>query len=46
VLPLTFLSTVFMARGLMPSWMQVVAGFNPVNRAADGARAALAVRGD
>ncbi len=31
LLPLTFLSTAFMARGLMPGWMQAVASGNPVN---------------
>jgi ABC-2 type transport system permease protein len=46
LLPLTFLSSVFMARGLMPAWMQTVARFNPVNWAVDAARAALASEAD
>ena len=42
LLPLTFLSTAFMAKSLMPGWMQAVASANPVNWALDGARGALA----
>jgi ABC-2 type transport system permease protein len=42
LLPLTFLSTAFMARDLMPGWMQAVAGANPVNWALDAARGVLA----
>jgi ABC-2 type transport system permease protein len=30
-LPLTFVSTAFMAKALMPHWIQIVARFNPVN---------------
>jgi ABC-2 type transport system permease protein len=41
LLPLTFLSTAFMARSLMPGWMQAVAAANPVNWALDASRAAL-----
>ena len=41
LLPLTFLSTAFMAKDLMPSWMQKVAAGNPVNWALDSARGAL-----
>ncbi len=41
LLPLTFLSSAFMARPLMPHWMQRVAAGNPVNWALDSARAAL-----
>jgi len=41
LLPLTFLSTAFMARGLMPGWMQAVAAGNPVNWALESARGAL-----
>ena len=40
LLPATFLSSVFMAQGLMPDWMQQVAKFNPVNWAASAGRAA------
>jgi ABC-2 type transport system permease protein len=42
LLPLTFLSTAFMAKELMPGWMQAVAAANPVNWALDSARSALA----
>jgi ABC-2 type transport system permease protein len=42
LLPLTFLSTAFMARSLMPGWMQAVAAGNPVNWALDAARGLLA----
>ena len=42
ILPMTFLSTLFMAQLLLPAWMQSVAGFNPANWAAESARAALA----
>jgi len=42
LLPLTFLSTAFMAKSLMPGWMQAVAAGNPVNWALDAARSALA----
>ncbi|MFV3037743.1 ABC transporter permease, partial [Klebsiella pneumoniae] len=31
LLPLTFLSSAFMAPDLMPSWMRTVADFNPVD---------------
>lgn len=40
-LPLTFLSTTFMAETLMPHWMQIVARFNPVNWAVIAGRQAL-----
>jgi ABC-2 type transport system permease protein len=46
LLPLTFLSTAFMAKSLMPGWMQAVASANPVNWALDGARSALAEHPD
>jgi ABC-2 type transport system permease protein len=42
LLPLTFLSTAFMAKSLMPGWMQAIATANPVNWALDVARGALA----
>lgn len=42
LLPLTFLSTAFMAESLMPGWMRAVAAANPVNWALDSARAGLA----
>ncbi|HZT95944.1 MAG TPA: ABC transporter permease [Chloroflexota bacterium] len=40
LLPLTFLSAVFMAQRLMPGWMQQVANFNPVNWAVSASRTA------
>jgi ABC-2 type transport system permease protein len=46
LLPLTFLSAVFMAQNLMPSWMQSVARFNPVNWAVQAARSALGAHTD
>ncbi|MGA9597925.1 MAG: ABC transporter permease [Acidimicrobiia bacterium] len=46
LLPLTFLSTVFMADQLMPSWIRTVARYNPVNWAVVGAREALSVTTD
>ena len=42
VLPLTFSSSVFMAQGLMPPWMQAVSELNPVNWSVAAGRAALA----
>lgn len=44
-LPLTFLSTAFMASALMPGWLRMVARFNPVNWAVEGARLAMAGEG-
>ncbi|WP_436520773.1 ABC transporter permease [Actinoplanes sp. HUAS TT8] len=41
LLPLTFLSSAFMASTLMPGWMRRIAEFNPVNWALDAGRAAL-----
>lgn len=38
ILPLTFLSTMIMARPLMPGWMQAVTRFNPVDWAVSAAR--------
>jgi len=46
LLPLTFLSTAFMARSLMPGWMQGIAAANPVNWALEAARGALAHSAD
>jgi ABC-2 type transport system permease protein len=46
LLPLTFLSSVFMAQALMPTWMQSVAKYNPVNWAVQAGREALAAHGD
>jgi ABC-2 type transport system permease protein len=41
LLPLTFLSTAFMAKSLMPGWMQAVANANPVNWALEATRGVL-----
>ena len=41
LLPLTFLSTAFMAKSLMPGWMQAIANGNPVNWALEAARGLL-----
>jgi len=41
LLPLTFLSSAFMAKNLMPQWMRHVAAFNPVNWSLDATRGAL-----
>jgi len=46
LLPMTFLSSVFMAQALMPQWMQDVAQYNPVNWAVQAGREALAQNGD
>jgi ABC-2 type transport system permease protein len=46
LLPLTFLSSAFLARSLMPGWIQGVAEGNPVNWALDSTRAALATDPD
>ena len=42
ILPLTFLSTVFMQRSLTPAWIQDVAKVNPVDWAVTGGREAVA----
>jgi ABC-2 type transport system permease protein len=41
LLPLTFLSSAFMAKDLMPQWMQDVTAFNPLNWALSASRGAL-----
>lgn len=41
LLPLTFLSSVFMAKALMPGWMQGVAKYNPVDWAVQAGREGL-----
>ncbi|HZD16775.1 MAG TPA: ABC transporter permease [Actinomycetota bacterium] len=41
ILPLTFLSTVFMAKELVPSWIRAVSLFNPVNWAVEAGRQAV-----
>ena len=40
LLPLTFLSTAFMQKDLVPGWIADVARFNPVNWAVEAGRAA------
>lgn len=42
MLPLTFLSTAFMAPAQMPGWMQAIADWNPVNWAMVAGRSAMA----
>jgi ABC-2 type transport system permease protein len=46
LLPMTFLSSVFMAQALMPLWMQDVAQYNPVNWAVQAGRGALSTNPD
>jgi ABC-2 type transport system permease protein len=41
VLPLTFLSTAFMQKSLVPKWIQNVASVNPVNWAVEAGRSAV-----
>ena len=43
LLPLTFLSSVFMAQSLMPGWMRAIARYNPVDWAVEVSREALTV---
>ena len=46
LLPLTFLSSAFMAPDLMPHWMRIVASCNPVNWALEAGRAAMSASPD
>ena len=46
LLPLTFLSSLFMAPELMPAWMRHVARFNPVNWAVQAGRGAVSSNPD
>jgi ABC-2 type transport system permease protein len=46
LLPLTFLSTAFMATALMPHWMRTIADGNPVNWALVAGRAAMGASPD
>lgn len=41
ILPLMFLSTVFMAPNLVPGWIRAVSRYNPVNWAVEAGRAAV-----
>ena len=46
LLPLTFLSSAFMPKELMPHWMQIVASCNPVNWALESGRSAMSANPD
>ena len=46
LLPLMFLSTVFMQRELMPGWIQDASRFNPADWAVRAGREAVAANGD
>ena len=46
LLPLTFLSSAFMPKDLMPSWIRHVATANPVSWALDTSRGALSTTSD
>ncbi|RPI31082.1 MAG: ABC transporter permease [Actinomycetota bacterium] len=46
LLPLTFVSSVFMAQALIPGWMQAVARYNPVDWAVQAGRGALSTDPD
>jgi ABC-2 type transport system permease protein len=46
LLPLTFLSSAFMAPDLMPRWMRIVADCNPVNWALEAGRGAMSASPD
>lgn len=46
MLPLTFLSTAFMAKRLMPGWIRAVAAGNPLDWAVQAGRSALSAHAD
>ena len=46
LLPLTFLSSAFMPKELMPGWIRTVASANPVNWSLEASRAALTTHPD
>jgi ABC-2 type transport system permease protein len=46
ILPLTFLSTVWMQRDLMPGWIQEIARFNPLDWATTAGREAVGAEAD
>jgi ABC-2 type transport system permease protein len=46
LLPLTFLSSAFMQRDLMPGWIQTVARYNPVEWTTQAGREALSAQPD
>jgi ABC-2 type transport system permease protein len=41
MLPLTFLSTAFMQKNMIPSWIQVASRYNPLNWAVVASREAV-----
>jgi ABC-2 type transport system permease protein len=46
LMPLVFLSPVFMAKSVMPDWIRAVSRFNPVNWSVEAAREALSADPD
>lgn len=46
LMPLTFLSPVFMAKTVMPDWIRAVSRYNPVNWSVEAARSALSATPD
>lgn len=46
LLPLSFLSVIFMQASLMPGWMETISEFNPVNWSVEAGRAALSANPD
>lgn len=46
MLPLTFLSTTFMQKSLIPTWMQRASDFNPLNWTVEAGRSAVAAHPD
>jgi ABC-2 type transport system permease protein len=46
LMPLLFLSPVFMAKNVMPDWIRAVSHFNPVNWSVEAAREALSANTD
>jgi len=46
LLPLTFLSPIFMARDLMPSWIRSVSKLNPVSWSIECARESMSIHPD
>jgi ABC-2 type transport system permease protein len=46
LLPLTFLSSIFMAPALMPGWIRTVSRFNPLTWAVEAARSAVSAAPD
>ncbi len=46
LLPLTFISPIYMAKSLMPQWMQTVSTLNPVSWSVEAGRAAISGQAD